>query len=670
MKRFPLVAALLVLLSLAAACPAAQSPATVAEKSNFTATTKHVEVVDFCQRLAKLSPLVRLSELGVSGEGRKLPMLVVADPPVASAAEAKKSGKLVVLLLGNIHAGEVDGKEALLMLARDLATAKERPLLKNLVLLVVPNFNPDGGDKLAKTNRPWQAGPPEVGTRTNAQGFDLNRDFVKLESPEVRALVRCLNEWDPAVVIDTHTTNGSYHRYAITYDGPRHPATDARLCDFVNDTLLPEVGRRLEKQGGKKSYFYGNLVRGKKVWESYPAQPRYGVQYVGLRNRIAILSESYVYAPYRDRVLATRDFVQACLGYAADHRAAIQQQLRNADQATVAARAPVALRHKFVPQPKPVTILALEGGKTAATGKPLDVSANYLGRAAATLNVARPFAYLLPPRPKVLDALQRHGVVVEALRADRPDLAVEAYRIDKVTHAGKPFQEHRLAVVEATARQQKRRIAAGTLVVRTAQPLGTLAAFLLEPQSEDGLCTWNYFDGDLKEGGDYPVLRLPAVTPLVTAVVPAKPEGKQPPKKLTPAAQAGPNLSGFDVAPTAQKGMGKGGLTATSPDKKHVAFVRQNNLYVADANNKNERQLTKDGATYIYNGKAAWVYYEEIYNRAGYRAFWWSPDSKHIAFLHFDETKVPKVPIHHHVEGLDQFIENMPYPRRRAEPQG
>src|SRR5262249_22111102 len=99
------------------------------------------------------------------------------------------------------------------------------------------------------------------------------------------------------------------------------------------------------------------------------------------------------------------------------------------------------------------------------------------------------------------------------------------------------------------------------------------------------------------------------------------------------------------------------------PDKKYTAFVRQNNLFVADADNKNERQLTKDGATYIYNGKAAWVYWEEIYNRSTYRAFWWGPDSKHIAFLQFDETKVPKVPIHHHVEGQDQFIENMPYPR-------
>src|SRR6516162_6501640 len=163
---------------------------TVAEKSDYKATSLHSDVVDFCERLAKESPLVRLGELGTSSEGRKLPLVIIADPPVATPEEAAKSKKLVVFAMGNIHAGEVDGKEALLMLARDLATAKERPLLKDLVIVFAPIFNADGNEKIAKTNRTTQAGPEDgVGVRVNAQGFDLNRDFVKLESPEVRSLV-------------------------------------------------------------------------------------------------------------------------------------------------------------------------------------------------------------------------------------------------------------------------------------------------------------------------------------------------------------------------------------------------------------------------------------------------------------------------------------------------
>src|SRR5207244_5072634 len=116
-------------------------------------------------------------------------------------------------------------------LARDLATAKERPLLKDLVLVIAPIFNADGNERMAKSNRTRQGGPAEVGVRPNAQGFDLNRDYVKLESPEVRALVRALNRWDPAVFVDCHTTNGSYHRYTMTYEGGRCPAGDANLIN-------------------------------------------------------------------------------------------------------------------------------------------------------------------------------------------------------------------------------------------------------------------------------------------------------------------------------------------------------------------------------------------------------------------------------------------------------
>src|SRR5262249_50083186 len=142
--------------------------------------------------------------------------------------------------------------------------------------------NADGNERISKDNRTSQAGPPEgVGTRANAQGFDLNRDFVKLESPEVRALVRFFNRWDPAVFIDCHTTNGSYHRYTITYEGGRSLAGDARLVAFLRDTLLPGVTRRLEAQHKYKSYFYGNFTPDRKSWLTVPATPRYGIHYAG-----------------------------------------------------------------------------------------------------------------------------------------------------------------------------------------------------------------------------------------------------------------------------------------------------------------------------------------------------------------------------------------------------
>src|SRR5262249_46927368 len=257
---------------------------TVAEKSNYQATSRHADVVDFCQRLAKASPAVRVSELGTSFEGRKLPLLILADPPVAIAEEAARAGKMVVYLQGNIHAGEVDGKEALLMLAREIATGKDRKLLKDLIIVICPIFNADGNEKMSKTNRPGQIGPAEgMGVRVNAQGLDLNRDFVKLETPEVRALVRFMNRWSPAVVIDCHTTNGSYHRYTLTYEGPRVLAGERSIIDYVEQKLFPQVGKKLESKSGYKSFYYGNFSRDRTLWETVPATPRYGTLYAGLR---------------------------------------------------------------------------------------------------------------------------------------------------------------------------------------------------------------------------------------------------------------------------------------------------------------------------------------------------------------------------------------------------
>jgi dipeptidyl-peptidase-4 len=478
-------------------------PRTVAERTNYEATSRHDDVVGFCKDLARASPLVRITEMGMTQEGRKLPLVILADPPVATPAEAVKAGKLVVLAMGNIHAGEVDGKEALLMLMRDLALAGDRSLFKYLVLLFVPNFNADGGDRMAKTNRAWQNGPPEVGIRPNAQGFDLNRDYVKLESPEVRALVGLFNAWNPAIVIDTHTTNGSYHNFAITYDGPRHPACDVRLVDFTRDVLLPDIGARFKKQSGRLATFYGNFAQGKTVWESYPAEPRFGTQYVGLRNRIGILCESYVYDSFRDRVLASRDFVRSCFEYAADNHTMLRNRLKDA----AAPRDRVALRHRPIALDRQITVVGIEGGKTAPPGKTKEYTLTYLGKCAPTLEVKRPRAYVIPAEYKTaIETLRRHGITATALERD-VEASVEVYRISKITTASRPFQGHKLVTVEAKLRTEKRTLPAGSIMVRTDQPLGTLATFLLEPESEDGLCTWNCFDAGLKEGADYPVLR-------------------------------------------------------------------------------------------------------------------------------------------------------------------
>jgi cyclophilin family peptidyl-prolyl cis-trans isomerase len=507
----------------------ASSLLTLAEKSDYKATSRHADVMQFCERLAKKSPLVRMSQLGTSSEGRAIPMLILADPPIATAEEATKSKKLVVLVNGNIHAGEVDGKEALMMLARDLALDKEDPLLKDLIVVFVPIFNADGNEKFGKTNRPGQAGPEEVGIRANAQGLDLNRDYIKLESPEVRAMVRAFNEWDPAVFVDCHTTNGSFHRYAITYEGGRCPAGDKDIISFVSDDMLPELSKRLNKEE-VRSFYYGDFSDDHTRWETVSAVPRYGTHYAGLRNRISILSESYTYAPFKERVLAGRAFVKNILEYTRENKDKIRKLLEDARNATVKAGTDlkdtgrIALQFKNVEHGRPVELLGFveetRDGKIINTGKPKSYEVTYWGGTETTLSVQLPFAYLIPAsQAKAVENLQRHGISVLELLEER-QLDVEAYKVDTIT-ARTIYQKHQPVTLKVTPRKEKCKIGKGTYVVSTAQPLGNLAAFLLEPESSDGLATWNFFDKTLKEGEDFPVLRLPAKTEVKTGKIAA-----------------------------------------------------------------------------------------------------------------------------------------------------
>lgn len=733
----------------------AEPPPTVAETSDYKATSRHADVVDFCQKLAKESPLVRLGDLGTTSEGRKLPLVIVADPPVSTPDDARRGGKLVVFAMGNIHAGEVDGKEALLMLARDLATAKDRPLLKDLVLVFAPIFNADGNERFGK-HRPYQNGPDEVGIRQNAQGFDLNRDFVKLESPEVRALVRCFNQWDPAVFVDCHTTNGSYHRYTITYEGGRVPAGDPKLNAYVRDEMLPDVTKRLEKASGYKSYFYGNFSPDRSRWETELPIPRFGTHYASLRGRVGILCESYVYAPFKDRVLASRDFVRSVFEFAADNKAKLGTLLKEARD-PAKADAKVALRYRPAPVGRPHALLGfveeLKDGRRVKTDQPKEYEVQYFGDTETTLAVSRPYGYLFPASlSNAVQLLQRHGIQVEELREDI-ELNVEAYTVEKVTKAG-AFQKHPLVTVEVAPRKETRRIEAGTILVRMNQPQGRLAAYLLEPQALDGLTTWNAFDAVLQEGKDFPVLRLPAATPITSGAVRPLAEDRASGKRITIDMFLGsgrpPNFNGSPISITAwlpdgehflQQKEGKlykvhaltgrcqpfydparlaealaklPGLDAKaavglargfflhmnpqktgslfvhdsdlyyctldgtralrltkspgfkeevsfSPDGEQVAFVRQNNLFVVDLATQTERALTSDGSDVIFNGRADWVYYEEIFDRAR-RAYWWSPDSKQIAFIRYDDRPVKKFTVLDMIPAY-QVVEQTPYPK-------
>jgi hypothetical protein len=367
----------------------AAPPQTRAEKTHYEETSRYDDVLAFLDVLARQTPRVRVETFGTSEEGRDLPLVVVGDPP-ASAPPARSSRLPVVLVMANIHAGEVEGKEAALHLMRRLTLGDLQPLLPSAVWLFAPIYNADGNEEISLDHRVEQNGPiGGVGTRENTKGLDLNRDFMKLESSEARALVALFTRWDPDVLVDLHTTNGSYHGYHLTYGPPFPPNTDPRVAAFTRDSLLPVVREAMHTRHGFRTFDYGNFTTAdaideelegfkpgetrQKVWRTFDARPRFGTNYAGLRNRIAILSEAYSYLDFERRVKATEAFTEEIMRFVTTNGDAIRSLTTLADANWVAPGSGreqgIASKLQALPKPVDVLVGAIDSKVNPRSGK-------------------------------------------------------------------------------------------------------------------------------------------------------------------------------------------------------------------------------------------------------------------------------------------------------------
>lgn len=517
-----------------------------AERTNYTETSRYADVMDFIAQVQRLSSNVKLETFAITNEGRALPLVILSDPVISSPAEAAASGKPIVFIMANIHAGEVEGKEGVQHLMRDIVTGPLGSLLSKLVLLIAPIYNADGNEKIDIKNRTAQNGPPGgVGTRENAQQLDLNRDFMKLETPEARGLVEnVFNRWEPHVVIDLHTTNGSYHGYALTYAPCLNPNADQRINSFMRSKLFPDVTKTLRTKHKYETYFYGNFADDKdpsrelpadkstdpKAWATFDHRPRFGNNYLGLRNRIVILSEAYSYLDFRSRVDVTDKFVRAVLQYVSDHAAEVVSLVREADRHSVQTGTTAGneqgygISFEFKQSPKQVEILVGSVTKTVdprtnkprfeATNESRAVKMTEYGEFQPTRRIKPPGAYLLKAEnADLIKLLQSHGIVVEVTTKDET-FDVEKYAITKVSHAARAFQGHKETKIDVSASEGREKFPAGSFIVSMRQPKAALAFYLLEPQSDDGLVDWNYLDKELDRAAagtspaDYPVYRL------------------------------------------------------------------------------------------------------------------------------------------------------------------
>ncbi len=517
-----------------------------AERTNYTETSRYEDVINFIGQLQHTSRQIKVEYFGVTNENRQLPLVILSKPQVHTPLEAAVSGKPIIFIMANIHAGEVEGKEATQHFMRDVLTGPLTGLLDKLILLVAPIYNADGNERIDINNRSAQNGPLSgVGVRENAQRLDLNRDFMKMETPEAHGLIEgVFNRWDPHVVVDLHTTNGSYHGYHLTYAPPLHPNTDARLISFLRGKLLPSVTKRLKTKHNYRAYYYGNFSDPQnprnelgneragepKAWATFDHRPRFGTNYVGLRNRLAILSEAYSYLDFRSRVDVTDQFIRAISEYVAAHATEVVELIRAVDRTssdtglTAGNESGYGIAFDLKKAAKPVEILVSSVTREVdprnnrprlqATDQYRAVKMEEWGEFSATRRLPAPSAYLLKPdQRKIIERLRAHGILVEQTQSEQT-LEVEQYNVSEITKATRPFQGHQEARYQVTASTVREAFPAGSFVIQMNQSKAALIFYLLEPLSDDGLANWNFFD-ELLEAGvknqtspTFPVYRL------------------------------------------------------------------------------------------------------------------------------------------------------------------
>ena len=502
----------ILLLALAPLTHAQSALTTVSERSGFVETGRYEEVVALCDAFARLYPkAVRCTTFGTTPEGRPMKALVASTSGALTSEQAQRRGLPVVLIQGGIHAGEIDGKDAGFLALREVLEGRAaNGALDRLVWVFVPVFNVDGHERFGAWNRPNQRGPKEMGWRTTAQNYNLNRDYLKADTPEMQAMLQLVQRWDPLVTVDLHATNGAQFEHDISIQVEPVHAGDAGLRT-AGLALRTGVIDDLAKQGSLPLPYYPSFVvqdDPTSGFEDGVPPPRFSHGYFLLRNRIAMLVETHSWKEYPVRVRITRNTVVSVLEHVARDGAS---WLTTAKQADIAAAS-------LGGRQEPLTYVAAPAARTmefrgyAYTRTTSDVSGALMTRYDETT----PQVWKVPLKDDI-----RPGIVVEAPGAGYLVPAAEAAWVAAVlkTHGveyrllGKPWQgdaqvfratkssfgsasveTHQRLTVEGDWTRESRATPAGALFVPIAQPRARLVMALLEPKAPDSLLAWGRFN--------------------------------------------------------------------------------------------------------------------------------------------------------------------------------
>ena len=486
---------------------------TVAEKSQFQRTGRYEEVERLCAAYARQwHDAVRCVEFGRTPEGRPMLALVVSRTGALTATEARKRNLPVLLIQGGIHAGEIDGKDAGFLALRQLLSDTAAPgVLKSFVLVFVPVFNIDGHERFGRWNRPNQVGPEEMGWRATAQNYNLNRDYIKADAPEMQAMLRLLGAWDPVLYVDLHVTDGAEFQHDVSNTLEPIYAGDPELHP-AGLALLAELNGKLSAQGSLPVDFYPDFVKEDDPASGFAASantPRFSTGYWPLHNRFALLVETHSWKDYPTRVRVTRNTIVSLAQMIAKEGPRWRAETLEADQrAEHLAGKEVAVDFDNGPHVRMIDfsgyaytrdLSAISGGLVTHydTTKPQIWHIPLKDSVVPKTTVTAPRGGYIVPAARaawMAEKLALHGIRFERIGTAKEAVLVEAFRATKVTYSKTSFEGHTTQTFEGAWKPERRAIPAGSLFVPISQPNARLALVLLEPLSPDSFAAWGFFN--------------------------------------------------------------------------------------------------------------------------------------------------------------------------------
>ena len=494
------------------------------EKFGFLETPRYKETVRFCQRLDETSASVLFTRFGVTPQGRDLPLLIFDSDGNFTPEKQKQSGKALVMFIAGIHAGEIDGKDAGLMLLRDMIVdGKYAELMKNITLLFIPIFNVDGHERFSPYNRFNQNGPKEMGWRVTAQNYNLNRDFSKADSPEMRAWLELFRDWLPDLIVDSHVTDGADYQYAVTYGMEQHVGAIAEPVRKWNvETFLPMLKKGLESDGFPLGVYV--IQRDEKEFSkglSYGvASPRFSNGYGAIQNRPCILIETHMFKDYKTRVSATYQVFKNVLAVVGEKRSVLKKAVADGDAETAAIPAGASIPLNFCVTSDSVFIDFKGFGyrkefsdvsgtdRVIWTGKPVDYRIPFFTKVVPTASAEMPYAYIIPAEFKpIVDILKLHGAKINQLKTEQK-LKVASYKFSNVSWQSTPSEGRHPVNFSIADTTFETTFPVGSFVVIMNQRTNRIVTHLLEPEAVDSFVKWGFFDGifEQKEYGELYVL--------------------------------------------------------------------------------------------------------------------------------------------------------------------